>query len=266
MREDTQPDLSEMVPQIIERLSEGVLTLILNRPEKLNALDHDMVQALHAVLSRRWGDPEVRVIVFHGSGTRAFVGGADISELRDRGHDDALRMINTHLFDRVANIPVPTIAAVRGFALGGGCELAVACDLRVAGESARFGQPETGLGIMAAAGATYRLPQLIGLGRTRELLYTGRIIDAQEAMEIGLVNTVVGDEHVLFAAEEMGRTIARNDALALRMTKLALAQVTAGGPALQSFESTAQAVLFDSDEKRRRMDEFLSRRGGSRRG
>ncbi len=266
MREDTQPDLSEMVPQVIERLNEGVLTLILNRPEKLNALDLDMVRALHDVLSKRWADPEVQVVVFHGAGTRAFVGGADINELRERGRDDALRSINTNLFDRVARMPVPTIAAVRGFALGGGCELAIACDLRVAGESARFGQPEAGLGIMAAAGATYRLPQLIGLGRARELLYTARIIDAHEAMEIGLVNTVVDDEHVLFAAEEMARTICRNDPLALRLTKLALAQVTDGGPSLQAFESTAQAVLFESEEKFSRMDDFLARRGGGRRG
>lgn len=260
MREDTQPDLKDMLPLVIESLRDGVLTMILNRPDKLNSLDYDMVVALHDALDRYWDEPDVRAVVINGAGGRAFVAGADIAELRERRREDALRGINAELFDRIARFPSPTIAAVRGWALGGGCELAVACDLRVVGESARFGQPETGLGIMAAAGATWRLPQLIGMGRTRELLFTGRMVEAPEALAIGLANVVVPDDEVLTEALDLARTIASNDQLAVRLTKLALAQVAGNPTALQAFESTAQAVLFESPQKFKRMDEFLERR------
>jgi enoyl-CoA hydratase len=171
-----------------------------------------------------------------------------------------LKGINAELFDRIAKFRAPTIAAVRGFALGGGCELALACDLRVAGESAKFGQPETGLGIMAAAGATWRLPALVGLGRARELLYTGRLVGAEEALQIGLVNQVVPDDELLDAAGHMAGMIARNDATATRLTKAALAQAQGDAAGARRFADTAQAVLFESPEKFRRMDAFLARK------
>lgn len=240
--------------------AEGVETWTLNRPDKLNALDQAMVDALHAALDRVWGDTALRCVVLTGAGERAFVAGADIGQLRERRHADALAGINSGLFDRLARLPAPTLAAVNGFALGGGCELAMACDLRIAGERARFGQPEVGLGIMAAAGGTYRLPALVGLGMARELLFTGRIIDAAEALRIGLVNRVVADAELLAAAASLAAEIARADPLAVRSTKAALAQHTPGGPQLMAFESTAQAVLFESPEKFRRMDRFLARK------
>lgn len=262
MREDTNPDLqgSGQLPLVLQRISDGVLTLTMNRPEKLNALDLAMVEGLHVALDMHGDHPDVRAVVIAGAGDKAFVAGADIAELRERRRADAMAGINSELFERLACLPVPTIAAVRGYALGGGCELAIACDLRIAGRSARFGQPETGLGIMAAAGATYRLAPLVGLGMAREMLYTGRVVNADEALRIGLVNKVVDDNEVRHEAEEMAKRIARNDTLAVRMTKAALAAQQASNSAAQLFECTAQAVLFESPEKFRRMTEFLERK------
>lgn len=263
MREDTDPDLkrSGQLPLVLQRISEGVLSLTLNRPEKLNALDAAMVEALHVAIDMHGDHEDVRAILLAGAGTKAFVAGADIEELRERRRDQAIAGINSELFDRIANLPVPSIAAVRGYALGGGCELAIACDIRIAGESAKIGQPETGLGIMAAAGATYRLPTLVGLGMAREMLFSGRAVGAEEALRIGLVNRVVPDAEVLTVAENLGKRIARNDPLAVRMTKAALsARFNADNHSAKIFECVAQAVLFESPEKFRRMGEFLERK------
>ncbi|MBM4344626.1 MAG: enoyl-CoA hydratase/isomerase family protein [Deltaproteobacteria bacterium] len=253
-----------MVPKdaqvLTDALHDGVLRLTLNRPEKLNALDQAMVDALHAAMDYYAGNPDVRVLVLAGAGDKAFAAGADIAQLRDRRAADALRAINAGLFERIAAFPCPTVAAVRGFALGGGCELALACDLRVCGLSAKFGQPETGLGIMAAAGATWRLAALIGLGRARELLYTGRLVDAQEAHAIGLANQVVPDEELDAAVSEMAGLIARNDPLATRLTKQAIRLVQGPEEHYRQFASAAQAVCFESPEKVKRMDAFLERK------
>ena len=265
MREDTTPDLkrSGQLPLVLQRLNDGVLTLTLNRPEKLNALDAAMVEALHVAIDMHGDHPDVRAIVITGAGHKAFVAGADIAELRERRRDEALQGINSELFERIANVPVPTIAAIRGYALGGGCELALACDIRLAGSSAKIGQPETGLGIMAAAGATYRLPQLVGLGMAREMLFSGRAVKADEALRIGLVNRVVDDDELLAAADKLARRIARNDPLAVRMTKAALAaRFNAQDRSAQIFENIAQAVLFESPEKFQRMGDFLERKKG----
>jgi enoyl-CoA hydratase len=255
----TQPD-----QLLIAELADGVLTLTLNRPHKLNSLDQAMVDALHAALDLYAADPQVRALVLTGAGAKAFAAGADVAQLRERRAADALLAINAGLFEKLARFPVPTIAAVRGFALGGGCELAVACDLRVAGESARFGQPETGLGILAAAGATWRLPALIGLGRARELLLTGRLVEAEEALRIGLVNRVVADAEVVAAAQEMALLVAANDPLATRLTKQALQMVEGDQEQLRRFVSAAQAICFESPEKLRRMAVFLERKQRNR--
>ena len=247
-------------PPLLDEVRGSVLVLTLNRPDKLNALDQGLVDALHAALDVYEHRHDVHAVVLIGAGEKAFAAGADIAQLRERRAGDALKGINSALFDRIAAFPVPIIAAVRGYALGGGCELALACDLRVAGQSAKFGQPETGLGIMAAAGATWRLAALVGLGRARDMLFTGRVVHAQEALEMGLVNQVVPDGEVLDAALSVAEMIARNDTLATRMTKQALAQIGTDAGALTRFANAAQAALFESPEKFRRMDAFLARR------
>lgn len=245
---------------------DGVAVLTFARPEVRNALDEAMVGEVHRALDLLAARDDVRAVVLTGEG-KAFMSGADVAELRERGRLDALRRINTGLFRRVEQHPTPTIAALRGWALGGGCELALACDLRVCGAGAKLGQPEVGLGIIPGAGATYRLPRLVGQGMARELIFTGRVLDAQEALAIGLVNRVVPDDDVVHAARELAREIARNGALAVRLAKAALnLGPEASTEALQAFEAMAQAVLFEDEEKRRRMTAFLERRAAGRAG
>jgi enoyl-CoA hydratase len=240
--------------------SAGVAVVTLDRPEARNAINLEVVNELHAALETLGRDETLRVLILTGAGRAAFASGADIRELRERRADDALRGINSSLFLAVERFPLPTIAAVNGYALGGGCELALACDLRVAGESSRFGQPEVGLGIIPAAGATYRLPRIIGAGRARELVLTGRIIDADEALAIGLVNRLVPDERVLEEARSMALLITRKGPLALRAAKLALQASVYGPDAGHAAERLAQAILFDSDDKREGMTAFLEGR------
>jgi enoyl-CoA hydratase len=244
---------------IILDVKDGVATITLNRPDVRNAINLAMVEEIHDALTSVAPREDVLALVLTGAGGKAFAAGADIAELLERTHEDALRSINTALFKRVEDFPRPTIAAIRGFALGGGCELAIACDIRVAGEGAKFGQPEVSLGIMPAAGGTYRLPRLVGLGRAKELIFTGAIVDAREAERIGLVNRVVPDERVLDTALEIARKIAAQAPLAVRLSKLIMNQA-ARGASLTEVESVAQAVLFESDDKRRRMTEFLERK------
>jgi enoyl-CoA hydratase/carnithine racemase len=244
---------------LVER--EGACAIVtLNRPEVRNALNLEMVRELSAVLTGLESDSEIGAIILTGSGDKAFVAGADIEELKARDAIGSLAAINARLFRQIETFPTPVIAAIRGFALGGGCEMALACDLRVCGASAKFGQPEVGLGIIPAAGGTQRLPRLIGLSRAKDLVLTGRIIDAEEALQIGLVNRMVPDDQVLDAAATLARTILEKGALAVRMAKLALNVALPGFEVGQTLESVAQAVLFETPEKHRRMQEFLDRK------
>ena len=246
---------------ILVDVEDRLAVVTFNRPEKRNAIDETMVNELHDALDGLVKKGEVRACVFTGAGEKAFVGGADIAQLRKRRAADALETINAALFNKIEALPFPTIAAVRGYCLGGGCELSMCCDLRVAGEGAKFGQPEVALGIIPAAGGTQRLPRLVGLGRAKELVFTGRIIDAAEAERIGLVNRVVADEEVLDSARELARTILGNGALAVRLAKINLNNSSRTG--LDSgllLEQITQAVLFESEEKVQRMTDFLERR------
>ncbi|MEC7584517.1 MAG: enoyl-CoA hydratase-related protein [Planctomycetota bacterium] len=236
------------------------LLVTLNAPERRNAIDLEMVQGLHKVLDEHQEDGELAAIVITGAGAKAFAAGADIAQLRDRTSEDAKAAINSKIFNRIEEFPAPVIAAVRGFALGGGCELAIACDLRVLGESAKMGQPEVKLGIIPGAGGTYRLPRLVGLGKARELIYTGRIIDAAECLRIGLANEVVADEQVVERALAVAEEIAKNGRQAVRSAKRATNELSRPGQAnAMEFESSLQADLFDSDDKRARMDAFLNK-------
>lgn len=250
--------MSELV--IVDR-TDNVAILTLNRPEVRNALDQPLVDAIESALGTLAEDENLAALIVTGAGDQAFVSGADIGQLRDRRSPEALKRINQGLFRRLEEFPSPTIAAVRGWALGGGCELAMACDLRLAGESARFGQPEVGLGIIPGAGGTHRLERLVGVGKARELIFTGGIIDAAEALSIGLVNRVVPDTQILDAAKELAAKIAKNAVQAVRFAKLAInrgPELPAGGR--DALEMLAQAILFDSEEKRERMTRFLERK------
>lgn len=248
-----------MADVLLRERTDGVETLTINRPEKKNALDLEVIEALHHAVDGLRRDRDLIAVILTGAGDN-FVAGADISQLRERRSPDAMDSINGSLFRRVEELPVPVIAAVKGFALGGGCELALACDIRVAGDSARLGQPEVGLGIIPAAGATHRLPRLVGMGRAKELVFTGRILNADEALAIGLVNRVVSDDEVMEEAGAVAAQIARQGPAAIRLAKLALNAQRHEVDVSGTLESVAQAVLFDSEDKERRMSAFLDRK------
>jgi enoyl-CoA hydratase len=226
----------------------------LDRPATRNAIDRSTVEELHALCASLEAAP--RVLVVTGSGGM-FASGADLRELRERRRDDALAGINSSIFDRIRRLPMPTIAAVGGPALGGGAELAYACDFRIATPAARFGNPETSLGILAAAGGCWRLRELVGEPLANEMLLAGRVLSAEEALAARLVGSVVEEDRLLPAAEELVDRIGRGAPLALRLTKLALRMPRDAHPA---FDDVAQAVLFETEEKVDRIAAFLEKR------
>lgn len=240
-------------PVRVERLKDRVV-VTLDRPEVRNAIDQAMIDGLHRVCAELEASP--RTLILTGAGG-VFASGADIAQLRDRTADDARRGINTTAFRRIRTLPMPVIAAVDGYALGGGAELAYAADIRIGTPSVRFGNPETGLGIIAAAGATWRLPEIVGDARAAELLLTGRLLGADEALAWGLLSSIHASDEVLGAAHAIADRIAANDPRAVRYTKRAL---LAGADAHPRIELELQAELFDSPEKHRRMTAFLERK------
>jgi enoyl-CoA hydratase len=207
-----------MASTLLFELTEGIARVTVNRPDKLNALNAIVIAELADAVTRIETDPAVRGVVLTGAGSKAFVAGADIGELTEQGvaGGRARALAGQLVFRRLERCGKPVIAAVNGFALGGGCELAMACHLRIAAENAKFGQPEVKLGIAPGYGGTVRLPRLIGRARALELLLTGDMIDAEEARRIGLVNRVVPADQVVPEAEAILRTILGNGPLAVR--------------------------------------------------
>jgi enoyl-CoA hydratase len=236
--------------------------LLLHRPEKHNALSRELIEDIHRALDELQAHEDtVRALIISGAGGKAFAAGADIAELAERTRNDAFLGINSRLFQRIEQLPMPTLAAIEGFCLGGGCELALACDLRIASKKSRFGQPEAGLGIVAGAGATFRLARLVGLGKARELLFTGRIITAEEAERIGLIEKLVEDGLAQEEAFSLARVIAQKAPLAIRLTKTLLnsyGRNLAGEN--QLLAELSQAILFESEDKLEGMRSFLEKR------
>ncbi|MCC6812000.1 MAG: enoyl-CoA hydratase/isomerase family protein [Deltaproteobacteria bacterium] len=244
----------------VEERGGGIYIVTLDRPAAKNALTEAMIDGLHDALGNLVKQ-NARGLVITGAGDKAFASGADIAELKSRSRRDAWRRINSTLFAKLERFPAPTVAAINGFALGGGLELALACDLRVCSDTAKLGQPEVSLGIIPGAGATYRLPRLIGVGRAKDMILTARIVEATEALQMGLVNRVVPAAKVLAAAVELVEQCAVHSAPALRLAKEAIDTHGFGSfDAAMAFESTAQAVLFDDPEKHARMQAFLDRK------
>ncbi|MBC6459440.1 enoyl-CoA hydratase/isomerase family protein [Actinomadura sp. HBU206391] len=237
----------------LDRTREDRLVVTLNRPERRNALDRAMIDALHDVCSELEERPRLAILTGQEG---VFAGGADIAELRDRGVAEALEGINLRLFERLRRVPMPTIAAIDGWALGGGAELAYACDFRLATPRAVFGQPEVGLGIVAGAGAAYRLPRLVGESLAKDILMTGRRLTAAEAYSAGLLHSVPEPADLMDAAHRLCDRLAAQAPLALRLTKLAIDAPDAAHPAV---EMLAQAVLFTDQDKHDRMTAFLDR-------
>ncbi|GAB3611936.1 enoyl-CoA hydratase/isomerase family protein [Humibacter ginsengisoli] len=230
------------------------MVVTLDRPQTRNAIDQRMVDELHGVCAELEVEP--RILILAG-GDGVFASGADIAELRDRTARDALAGINTRLFIRIARLPMPVIAAVDGWALGGGAELAYAADFRIGTPRTVFGNPETGLGIIAAAGATWRLRELIGEPLAKQILLAGRRLDAEESLQAGLLGEVVEPSELMAAAQRLADRIASMDAAATIATKAVFAAPADEHPEIDLRE---QAVLFESPEKHRRMTDFLERR------
>jgi enoyl-CoA hydratase len=242
-------------------VSESIATLTIDRPDVKNALNLDTIQECRAALATLAADDTVGALIITGAGESAFVSGADINDIRARGRDEGLAAINSSLFAEVERFPRPTIAAVNGFALGGGCELALACDIRLASDTAKFGQPELGLGIIPGAGATQRLPRIVGMGRAKYLILTGEIIDAKQALDIGLVSAVTPPGQLQIRARELAKRILRQGPLAARLAKLALnasARVDMDSGLL--IETLAQAICYSSEDKLEGTTAFLEKR------
>jgi enoyl-CoA hydratase len=241
-------------------LDARVATLTVDRPAARNALDTETVEEFHRALD------EVRqagatVLIVTGAGDKAFVSGADIRAIRARGRADALASINSRLMSAIEGHEAVTIAAVNGYALGGGCELALACDLRIASEGAVFGLPEPSLGIIPGAGGTQRLPRIVGLGRAKEMILTGARWDARQALAAGLVSEVVPAGELLGAARHLAERVLALGPLAVRLAKMAL-NASSQMPLAAGlvYESTAQAITFDSKDKMEGTTAFLDKR------
>ena len=242
-------------------VAENIATLTIDRPSVKNALDRATVDECHAALASLEPDVNVGALIVTGAGESSFVSGADIGDIRERTGADGLAAISSSLFARIERFPRPTIAAINGYALGGGCELALACDIRVAADSAKFGQPELGLGIIPAAGATQRLPRVVGLGWAKHLILTGDVIDAKQALEIGLVTAIMPASQLQVRARELAKRILRQGPLAARLAKLALnasARVDLDSGLL--IETLAQAICYASGDKEEGTAAFLEKR------
>ncbi|MCK7677130.1 enoyl-CoA hydratase/isomerase family protein [Corynebacterium sp. CCM 9186] len=235
------------------------LVVAMNRPEVRNAIDDRMVAELHQLCGELEREPKILIL----TGTRVdgrgiFASGADIGQLKERSRDDALRGINSAIFNRIAALPMPVIAALDGWALGGGAELALAADFRIATRHLKFGQPETGLGIIAAAGGLWRLKEIVGPTVAKEILLAGRILDAGEALDLHLVSEVVEDpDGLIDAADALADRIAEQDPLAVRLSKQLFDMPASAHPAI---DNITQAICFESEQKHARMQAFLDRR------
>jgi enoyl-CoA hydratase len=245
---------------LTERPAEGVVLVRINRPEARNALNMATRKALAATFEGLHDDPSVRAIVLTGN-EQAFAAGADLKEFIDAGAVEMLQRRGERYWNTIARTPQPVIAAINGYALGGGLELAMCCDVIIAGESARLGQPEVRVGIMPGAGGTQRLTRAVGKHHAMRLCLTGRPISATEAYQIGLVSQVVSDAEVVAAALEMARDLARLPPLALMQIKeVILAGQDASLEACLMLERKAFQLLFASADKSEGMQAFFEKR------
>ncbi|HET9886374.1 MAG TPA: enoyl-CoA hydratase-related protein, partial [bacterium] len=242
-------------------IADAIATITIDRPDARNAIDRETIREIREALERTRGDEACRVLIVTGAGDKVFVSGADVRTLLARTTKDVLAAGNNLLFREIEELPIPTIAAVNGFALGGGLELALACDIRVASENAKMGLPETGLGILPGAGGTQRLPRIVGMGIAKEMILAGTILDAQAALRVGLVNRVVPAAELMNAAREVAQAIAKRAPVATRLAKMSL-HAAANGPAQigMDFEIVAQAVLNSTADMKEGMNAFLEKR------
>jgi enoyl-CoA hydratase len=266
--------MTEVIPDAGTRLgTSGFVTLLveergdrlavrLHRPAVRNAIDQAMVDELHAVCAYLERTP--KILILSGTpgspdtGTKAvFASGADIAQLRERRRDDALAGINSAILDRIAKLPMPVIAALDGYALGGGAELAYAADFRIGTPALRMGNPETNLGILAAAGATWRLTELVGEPAAKQILLAGKVLTGQDCLAVGLITELVEPDMLMDSVHALADAVAGQDPLAVRLTKAVFHAPREVHPVI---DTLAQGMLFESQAKFDRMQAFLDRK------
>ena len=244
-------------------MENNILTITINRPDKLNALNKDVIHELGEVVDEVYTNVLIKSAILTGSGAKAFVAGADISEFKGLSKTDGISLAKKgqEVFFKIENCPKPFIAAVNGFALGGGCELAMACHFRIASSIAKFGQPEVNLGLIPGYGGTQRLTQLIGKGRAIELLISGNMIDADTALRYGLVNNVVAHEELLAKCVSILENINSKAPLAVAEC-IRCANLAANSPSLSNFETEIESFgkCFESEDTKEGTAAFLEKR------
>ena len=241
----------------------SIAVATINRPKALNALNSQVLEDLNELLDLVKADEEIRALVLTGSGEKAFVAGADIAEMSNltKTEGEAFGKKGNDVFRKLETLPIPTVAAVNGFALGGGCELSMSCDIRICADTAVFGQPETGLGITPGFGGTQRLARLVGPGMAKQLIYTAKNIKADEALRIGLVNAVYPLEELMPAAEKLAATIAKNAPIAARACKKAINEgLEAKMDDAVVIEEKLFGSCFETADQKEGMGAFLEKR------
>jgi enoyl-CoA hydratase len=243
--------------------SNGIGILTINRPKVLNALNKATMLEIKDVIGKITSDPEVAVVIVTGSGDKAFVAGADISEMQNMSalEGRAWGKFSQQIFNEIENLPQPVIAAVNGYALGGGCELAMCCDIRIASDKAKFGQPEVLLGVIPGFAGTQRLPRLIGKGRAKELIFLGDQIDAQEAFRIGLVNKLVPADQLMAVAKATAEKIISRGPVAVKLGKAAINEgMDMDFESGQAYEAEVFGLCFATSDQKEGMSAFLEKR------
>ena len=248
---------------LLMEVENEIAVVTINRPKSLNALNSETLAELNTCLAEIEGRTDIKVVILTGSGSKSFVAGADISEMVNAtpAEGRAMGLLAREAFGRLENMPQVTIAAVNGFALGGGCEISMSCDIRVAAENAKFAQPECGLGILPGFGGTQRLARLVGKGRAKEMIFTCDMIDAQDAYRIGLANHVVPQEELLDYCKAMAGRIMKNAPYAVSQAK----QVINSGADMDldnglKLEANIFGLSFSTEDKKEGMTAFLEKR------
>ncbi|MTI65100.1 MAG: crotonase [Firmicutes bacterium] len=247
--------------KVILEKKEHIAVLTLNNPKSLNALNVEFMKEISNSIDEVNNSEDIYVLIITGK-EKAFIAGADIKEMLPLSGAETLEwaQLGSDLNTKIENLRIPVIAALNGFTLGGGCELALSCDIRIASEKAKFGQPEVGLGITPGAGGTQRLPRIVGVGKAKELLYTGKIIDAEEALEINLVNKIVPSDKLLDECIDLAKEISKNAQIAVQQTKRAVnrgieTDVNTG----LSYELQAFSVCNSTEDKKIGMEAFINK-------
>ena len=261
-------ELNQQFETLLLERTDAVAIVTVNRPDKRNALNTTVRTEIVSALDQLRNDSAVRVVVFTGAGDKAFIAGADINEFAQRTPlEQRAVMTGRVLFEEIAEYPKPTIAMINGFALGGGCEVALACDIRIAGRSARLGQPEIKLGLIPGGGGTQRLPRLVGAGRALRLLFSGELIGSDEAERMGLVDLVVDDAALRERTMDLAGQIASHSPIALQLMKSAVrAALETPLSAGLRYERELFITAFSSEDKREGIAAFLEKRAAEFKG